>query len=665
MTIGSVRAERRRAAATLPVLWALAVAGPLLFGHSDPARAEFPAPELLNDLRARLLEPPTCLPACAEIARARLELSDEALSLRLDVLAAEAVAVPIPGAAGQWLPSDVSIDGDIADDRLQRRGTQLWLAIPKGAHQVLLLGPVPARASFDLPLPLTPHRLDAEVRGWTLDGVRADARPEAQLRLSRDASGRGETPSRVDAAGTPQPLPPFVRVERTLELGLDWQVHTRVVRLSPPGVAVVIAVPLLAGESVTTADVQVIDGEVQVNMAPDASDWAWSSALAKTDSMALTAPATNAWTEIWRANVAPIWHVDSSGLAVVQHQDPAGQWLPQWQPWPGESVTLTISRPQGVSGPTLTIDTVNLDVTPGKRATDVELGLAVRSSQGGQHTITLPDEVSLQAVTIDGMVQPIRQEGRAVTLPVRPGLQQVDLTWRSAQGVATWLRSPQIDLSSPSVNLNLQMNLSADRWVLVTGGPRLGPAVLFWSVLIVTAVIALALSRVPGVPLDATAWLLLGIGLTQVDVWAAMLVIGWLLALAVRARVTHATPNVAFNTAQIALPLLTLAAFAVLFEAIRRGLLGTPDMQIGGNGSDPYHLRWYQDRSAAVLPSAFVFSVPLLVYRAFMLAWSLWLALALLRWLRWGWQCYSTAGLWRPWRRAAIAAATQGSGPAS
>jgi hypothetical protein len=37
----------------------------------------------------------------------------------------------------------------------------------------------------------------------------------------------------------------------------------------------------------------------------------------------------------------------------------------------------------------------------------------------------------------------------------------------------------------------------------------------------------------------------------------------------------------------------------------------------------------------------------MLVYRGAMLAWSLWLALALLRWLRWGWLAFSSGGLWR------------------
>ena len=46
----------------------------------------------------------------------------------------------------------------------------------------------------------------------------------------------------------------------------------------------------------------------------------------------------------------------------------------------------------------------------------------------------------------------------------------------------------------------------------------------------------------------------------------------------------------------------------------------------------------------------------LMVYRLLMLAWALWLAYALLRWARWGWECFSDHGLWRRldlWKRIA------------
>jgi len=91
-----------------------------------------------------------------------------------------------------------------------------------------------------------------------------------------------------------------------------------------------------------------------------------------------------------------------------------------------------------------------------------------------------------------------------------------------------------------------------------------------------------------------------------------------------------------------------------LFNAVETGLLGTPQMQVAGNGSDAWDLRWYQDRTQATLPTAWVITAPLMLYRLLMLAWALWLAYALLGWARWGWACFSERGLWRRldlWKR--------------
>jgi hypothetical protein len=37
----------------------------------------------------------------------------------------------------------------------------------------------------------------------------------------------------------------------------------------------------------------------------------------------------------------------------------------------------------------------------------------------------------------------------------------------------------------------------------------------------------------------------------------------------------------------------------------------------------------------------------MLAYRGAMLAWALWLAVSLLRWLRWGWISFSEGGIWK------------------
>jgi hypothetical protein len=102
-----------------------------------------------------------------------------------------------------------------------------------------------------------------------------------------------------------------------------------------------------------------------------------------------------------------------------------------------------------------------------------------------------------------------------------------------------------------------------------------------------------------------------------------------------------------FNLVQILLIALTLASLAILFIAVEQGLLGSPDMQIAGNQSTAFKLNWYQDRSPSVLPTASVVSLPLMSYRIMMLIWSLWLAISLLNWLKWGWECFSNDALWK------------------
>jgi hypothetical protein len=219
--------------------------------------------------------------------------------------------------------------------------------------------------------------------------------------------------------------------------------------------------------------------------------------------------------------------------------------------------------------------------------------------------------------------------------------------------VSVLLRGSEVDLGLASVNAHVAFEMSASRWILFAGGPRLGPVVLFWPILIVVAGLAVALGRIPWTPLRARHWLLLGLGLTQAPLAAAALVAVWLLALGWRGR--HAeriasAPAASFDLVQVSLAILTLAALASLVFAIQMGLLGAPQMQIAGNGSNAEVLRWYQDRAEAGLPRPWVFSLSVWFYRFAMLAWSLWLAQSLLRWLRWGFAQWSAGGIWRPLR---------------
>jgi hypothetical protein len=442
-------------------------------------------------------------------------------------------------------------------------------------------------------------------------------------------------------------LPPLLRVTRLLRLGLDWTVDTRVKRLSPSASPVTLRVPLIAGEAVVSAGLQVADDAVLISLPPGSRETGWRSTLQPVDRLRLVAGDDPRLTEQWQVEVSPLWHLSSSGLAPVHNLSAADRWLPSWRPWPGEVLELALSRPAGVLGPTLTLDRSAYVLSPGRRASEATLNLTLRSSQGGRHRIQLPDAAELTRFAIDGQSRPLALQGRALDLPLVPGSQGIELGWREPSGLVTLYRPAVIDFGTPGVNAETEVRLGPERWVLWTQGPGVGPAVQFWGLLLVMALVAALLARLRLTPLGFLDWLLLGIGLSQVGVWVAALVALWLFALGLRRRLDADAPAWRFNLAQVGLALLTLAALLALLVAVQQGLLGSPQMQIAGNGSSAGRLVWYLDRSGPETLPVAVVSVSIWVYRLLMLAWALWLAMRLLSWLRWGWEGFSAPTLWR------------------
>ncbi|HWY72207.1 MAG TPA: hypothetical protein VNW98_01090, partial [Burkholderiaceae bacterium] len=581
------------------------------------------------------------------------------LQLQLELHTGTDTFLPLPGGAN-WRASEVRVDGSLATLRRDDFGGGLLrLHLTPGVHQVTISAEVGDADLVQIALPLSPRFVQADLAGWTLEGVDARGLATGALTLTRTRAAV-RTGQREDL---PETAPAFVRVVRTIQLDQQWTIATEIIRAGPSPTPLAVRIPLLAGEAVTDASVRV-EGGVAIVTLGAGQNGGFSSSLKVQPRLTLRAADEPNQVETWRLDAAPMWHARFAGIAPTQREQ-AGRWLPQWQPWPGESVTIDIVRPEGVPGTTLTIDRVDLLTRPGRRATDVIATIALRSSQGGNHVIELPEGAELRAVRVDGKPQPIRAEGRRVTLPLAPGSRMATLEWREMRGIQTLFHAGQANLGAPAVNLNTAITVPPDRWVLVTAGPLLGPAVLFWGLACVIAAAAWALARLRWAPLGFVDWLLLGIGVAQATLGGAVFVAAVLLALQARARFGARAEGARFNLMQLALAAAALVSVLILFHAVRTGLLGTPQMRITGNLSGPYDLRWYADRSDGAPPVASVFSLPLWVYRVLMLAWALWLALAVVRCARWAWTCFSTGRLWGPWRlRRPPAAAAPASSPA-
>ncbi len=620
----------------------------ILLCHGIPtsARAEMPSPEILQELQNRLLSPPACGNECASLDSALLSGQDDQLFLDLTIHAFADTAVPLPGDIRTF--SAILVDNTPAGGLRTDSGI-LLIRLPAGIHHVRLEKGLHGLKDLSLTFPLVPHRARAAMSGWTISGIHPDQTMDNQISLKRIATGKRGTQDVAGpgTTGTNLVLPPFFQVIRTLHLGLKWTVDTQVVRKSP-GNSITAEVPMIDGEMPTTEPLYISAHKVQVNLGPHDSVFSWHSVLPQTKSLTLHAARSDDRVETWYLDISPIWHVAATGFPEVSESNQSGLRFPEYRPYPGESLTLSISRPEGVPGPTMTIDSSSLQVQPGIRATDCTLVLHLHASRGMDHVVTLPHGVELLKVLLGNNEYQAQITDGRLHLPIRPGKQSITIRWRSRDGISTTAFSPKVDLGLASVNATLHMQLPFSRWILLTGGPRIGPAVLFWGELLVIILLALLLGRTRRTPLSSLQWFLLGIGLSQVSVIYGAFVVGWLFLLDLRkSQAYDITSPLSFNFFQIALVAATVLACFSLLYAVQRGLLGYPDMQIGGNGSLDHALIWYQDRTPSVLPRAWVVSVPLFVYRIMMLAWALWLSLALLRWTGWGWTCFSENGIWR------------------
>ena len=605
------------------------------------ANAQMPDEKLLNTLRTRLTEKSDAYPNAAAIPQAALQLAGNRMEMDVEIDAAIAVAVPLPGRLPAWSPVSVSLDGKPAA-ALRREDGYLWISVPQGVHLVKVTGSLPDVPDWEWTFLLKPRSVVIQAPEWTVNGVSAGGVPDQQVFFSKILKS---TPG--EAAYDRQDFTTLASVERRIELGLVWQVRTTVTRISPGGKALALRVPLLEGENVLSSNAQIKDGLIEVRLGAQQSAFQWESELSPSASLSLAAGAADSWAEVWQLVASPVWNVTISGLApVFEPGNP--DLVPVWHPWPGESVKLGISRPDAIPGATVTVEKAAHTVTLGMRQATSSLNLGLRCSLGEDFSITLPSYAEVSSLTLNGAAIPVRMDSRNLIVPLRPGEQAVQVEWKINLPLGIRSRVEQVKLPVGSANINTVINVPDSRWVLWADGPLRGPAVRFWGVLACSLLAAWMLGRLASSPLCPREWMLLGIGLTQVPLPAALLVVGWLFYLSWRGSDSYIRlPAWGFNLLQLALIALTASALGVIIAVVAQGLLGNPEMFIAGNGSTRGALRWYQARCADVLPQPGCVSISIWWFRLLMLVWALWLAAALLRWLRLAWVRFSTGACFR------------------
>jgi hypothetical protein len=631
----------------------------LAFGTGAPAHASnTPDPALLEQLKARLLAPPKCLPNCAEILDVSVRAEGERLDVTLVASALTQIAVALPHANDRWQLDEVSVDGRAALAVGREGDASLWVPLEPGARTVRMSGRLAAAESVQLVFPQVPRAVTVSANGWLVAGVSEGRLTAGSIELTRERTQANAAAN--ESLESSAEFPAFVRIERSFNLDLDWTVSTAVVRIAPERAAINVTVPLVSGESVLTEGVEVRNSrEAVVGLQRDQAVFEWQSGLARSESLAVSLPEDAGRAEVWRFFVNPQWRVAFDGFpAVLPENVDAGAWSFVFYPRPGETLKLAVTRPKPADGVTFAIDSVTHSVTVGKRSSDASLVFNYRSTQGGRHSLAIPPDARVTQVALDGAPVQLRPENGELSIALLPGQHQVSVQWQDTQGAAFRIQPAAIDLRTPASNVTTSVQIPANRWPLMAFGPGVGPAVLYWGELVVFLLTAWLLGRWSYSPLRFHEWLLLGLGLSTLSWGVFALVAVWFFTMRWRERwdggagersgVSPATAAFRFNTVQVLLAGFTVIAIASLvFSGIRYGLLSFPDMGVAGPGSGGNTFSWFNDQTKSALSQPTILTVPLWVYRGLMFAWALWIAFALVRWLKWAFSAWTSQGFWR------------------
>lgn len=637
---------RARAAATPLVLLAALGTLPSAPAQAQSGDATIPTPDLLSELRDRLLaRNEACRPDCGGLGSVVAIADGDTLTLQLDAQVQADSAWPLPRADASLQLDGVRVDG--LDAPVARIDGAAWIALDRGVHRV------EARYRADgerwrVAFPLRPAAIDVRADGFELAGIDEGRLLGDTLDLvpPRRIADTGEA-----ATQAPDNLPPFVRVVRSVTIGQQWEIYTRVMRIAPQRGGITVPIALMPGEQVHKIDPEgplppVRNGQMTVSLPAGESMVTWSSRIVPAETLVLTAGDGRSYAEEWHVLTQPLLHTDFDGVPEAGKDEPDAD--RRFLPLPGEVLNVRVTRPAAVEGASIAIEDVALRVEPGRQARDSTLSFSLRATRAGQHAVQLPADAELLGFSIDGNTQPLLLDAGRVTLPLRTEPQSIELRWREPIDAGTMLGTPAVALGASAANIAIELQVPQDRWLLLTHGPRVGPAVLFWSGLAAILLVAIMLARLGGTPLRLHDWLLLGLGFSALSWWPAALVAGWLLIIGWRARHPELMARRPLAMAlQIGLGLVTGLALLCLLLAVPYGLLSQPDMHVTGNQSWGNTLRWFADRSAdGVLPAAGAVTLPLWCYKAAILLWSLWLANALLRWLRWTWASLNAGGVW-------------------
>jgi hypothetical protein len=597
------------------------------------ASAQFPPTTLLEELERSVKAHECKSSRCATISEGHLRLDVSTFELTLRVSSQGRSAISLPGPLALITPSSVKVNNQ--ESRILRRTDDdfLQVQLEHGESTLLVQGSLPQEEdAFSIQLRDKPLYFTTTSTSWLIEGVSSTGVPNESLRVTSLDPKNASTLIRTN----PISLPQWIRAERRIVASDDLVVTTRVERQGNLATPLTTSIPLVPGEQVLSSSIRVIDTpqgkEASLSFPSTTSVLEFQSALPPTRSLRLTASTRERFSEEWLIACSSVVHCVPSGLpslSGILNGSHAFRWLP----FPGESIELSITPLPALPGDVVTVDNINHSISWAAATLEGTIRARLRVTEQKTLTLSLPKDATVLTISVDGTPHPISEN--ASPLLFNPGSHFLEANYSVPTTFARREVVPEVSLGIPVHNLTVTIEPGTARWLLFTGGGSWGPAVLIWSKILFIALFCVAASSLGYIPVSLIGSLLLAVGLSTLPLIVIAFPLTWLFILGLWPSLPLATKEkMNVSTKYIVIICSTIGALVSFYAIVRIGLLLHPPMLIAGNQSTASLLRWTFDYAPSSLPRPWVLSTSLFWWRTFALIWSLWLVLALIRWMK-------------------------------
>lgn len=594
------------------------------------ARADFPPQSMLEQLEARMARDRCTAERCAVIESLEITLEDQRFTMKLRASSNGVAVVPLPGPLDVLQPSEITLNGSPRPAVRRSSGNFLEARTQPGTNLFEITGELPRRPAFSLQFRDRPLVTKVSTTRWFVEGLLpSGAVPDALRFTDRAAAASGN-----DAlSGKQVVLPTWFAVDRSILVGEQTSVRTVVTRMGSQNAPARVRIPLFEGERILSGSVTVEQDHAYVTIPQGVGETGFSSVIPSRAQFMLTLKEAPMVSERWKLQCESYVACRTEGIRPTQSvTDGRNQLL--WDPFPGEQVTIFTNALAASKGEYVTVDSVNHSIERGASVLTGRINVQLRATAQGAFGVTLEPGSVLKRVTLDNEAGSGSSSGDTATVLLNPGPHSVEVEYDRPANPAAKQSVPAVELTAPAHNVTITVQPARDRWLIWTDRGYFGPSVLFWSKLVFLAIAMVMLAQVGLLPFGNVNAVIFAFGMSLLPIVLLCVPVAWLIILVVLPGIRPRLVKLPRFIYLLALLSLTFVSLTILYAAVYSGLVEAPPILVAGNNSSSWMLRWFMDHAGTKLPTPWTLSAPLWTWRLLTLAWSTWLVLMLVGWVK-------------------------------